>query len=210
MIPSRSRRCLRGNCASGGAWPRSLAFRMATAATATSSRPQNSLDWRFSTRRAWWLSFAIASLICSAARPSDTSRSRREAPERALREAQDDACLRRNELEEPKVRGDLQDDPRRRTRGLGLVQHRCRGAGLSQVGREKDSWLGSTTPARSLHIGPRRICIVCDRCDQTLNVGGRISWPSIEEAVAAALTAGWVGNATWTFCHECRPKVSEG
>lgn len=43
----------------------------------------------------------------------------------------------------------------------------------------------------------------CDGCYCTLNVDGRDTWPTVEEAVAAAHAAGWTGDASVSFCAEC-------
>lgn len=45
--------------------------------------------------------------------------------------------------------------------------------------------------------------IGCDGCYRTLFVGERDAWPTVEEAVAAALDAGWTGDARWSLCGEC-------
>lgn len=43
----------------------------------------------------------------------------------------------------------------------------------------------------------------CDGCYCTLAVDGRETWPTVAEAVAAAHSAGWTGDAHWSLCAEC-------
>jgi len=43
----------------------------------------------------------------------------------------------------------------------------------------------------------------CDRCYCTLFVGERDTWPTVEQAVAAAHAAGWTGDARFSLCAEC-------
>jgi hypothetical protein len=50
---------------------------------------------------------------------------------------------------------------------------------------------------------PRGVSMGCDFCYQTLYIGDVSEWPTTEEAVAAAHSAGWTGNAWHCLCAAC-------
>jgi hypothetical protein len=57
--------------------------------------------------------------------------------------------------------------------------------------------------ASGVSIDPAGVKMGCDGCYRTLFVGERDTWPTVEDAVAAALDAGWTGDAHWSLCGEC-------
>ena len=57
--------------------------------------------------------------------------------------------------------------------------------------------------ASGMSLDPAGTKMGCDGCYCTLFVGERDTWPTVEEAVAAAHGAGWTGDAHWSLCDEC-------
>lgn len=57
--------------------------------------------------------------------------------------------------------------------------------------------------ASGMSLDPVGTKMGCDGCYCTLFVGERDTWPTVEEAVAAAHGAGWTGDAHWSLCAEC-------
>lgn len=72
-----------------------------------------------------------------------------------------------------------------------------------EVERRRMEFLRVGERVGGLCIGEPQIKTACDGCFVTLSVDGRNTWPSTEEALAAAHGAGWTGDASRCLCNEC-------
>lgn len=72
-----------------------------------------------------------------------------------------------------------------------------------EVERRRMEFLREGERVGGICIGEPQIKTACDSCFVTLSVDGRTTWPSTEEALAAAHGAGWTGDASHCLCNEC-------